>query len=157
MTVKNKADLTSQTNTSFADNSSGDISEGDARTVINEVIESVATFKDAGTFEKNQKIAAGSLAYSASITIDLNNSDYHPFTLTGNPAINVPSNAVAGESFTFAFTQDGTGSRQPTWNSAFNFGSGDGSLDGTPDKRQSVFCIYHSSGDIEATVGEEES
>lgn len=53
----------------------------------------------------------------ASQTLSLANGTIQTWTLTGNCAFTMPT-AVAGAQFTLMLTQDGTGSRVPTWTTA---------------------------------------
>lgn len=156
MTAKTRSALKIDSAANIDDNTTGNVSPQDVRDHVDNIVDSVGTLKDNNTFEKTQRINAGTTAYSASITIDLNESNYHAFTLTGNPLFNVPSNATAGDEFCLVLTQDATGSRQPTYNAAFDFGAGDGSLAGTANKTQVIHCIYHSASFIECVVGAEQ-
>jgi len=61
---------------------------------------------------------------SANITLDLGASVHHSVTLAHNTAFADPSNEVAGQSGSIIITQDGTGSRTASWNSAWKWTGG---------------------------------
>ena len=61
------------------------------------------------------------LTSSASITIDLSNSNNFKVTLGHNATFNNPSNITAGQTGSIFITQDGTGSRTGSWGSYWDF------------------------------------
>ncbi len=61
------------------------------------------------------------LSDGATITIDMATACNHSVTLGGNRTFAAPSNQVVGQSGSIFITQDGTGSRTATFNSAFKF------------------------------------
>ena len=61
---------------------------------------------------------------STGITLDFGASCHHSVTLAHNTAFADPSNEVAGQSGSIIITQDGTGSRTASWNSAFKWTGG---------------------------------
>lgn len=64
------------------------------------------------------------LTDGATITIDMATACHHSVTLGGNRTFAAPSNQVIGQSGSIFITQDGTGSRTATFNSAFKFVNG---------------------------------
>ena len=64
------------------------------------------------------------LSDGATITIDMATACHHSVTLGGNRTFAAPSNQVVGQSGSIFITQDGTGSRTATFNSAFKFVGG---------------------------------
>jgi len=64
------------------------------------------------------------LSDGATITIDMATACHHSVTLGGNRTFAAPSNQVVGQSGSIFITQDGTGSRTASFNSAFKFASG---------------------------------
>ena len=61
---------------------------------------------------------------STGITLDFGASCHHSVTLAHNTAFADPSNEVAGQSGSIIITQDGTGGRTASWNSAFKWAGG---------------------------------
>lgn len=61
------------------------------------------------------------LTSSASITIDLSDSNNFKVTLGHNATFNNPSNITAGQTGSIFITQDGTGSRTGSWGSYWDF------------------------------------
>ena len=61
------------------------------------------------------------LSDGATITIDMGTACHHSVTLGGNRTFAAPSNQVVGQSGSIFITQDGTGSRTASFNSAFKF------------------------------------
>ena len=64
------------------------------------------------------------LSDGATITIDMATACHHSVTLGGNRNFAAPSNQVVGQSGSIFITQDGTGSRTASFNSAFKFVGG---------------------------------
>ena len=64
------------------------------------------------------------LSDGATITIDMATACHHSVTLGGNRTFAAPSNQVVGQSGSRFITQDGTGSRTASFNSAFKFVGG---------------------------------
>jgi len=64
------------------------------------------------------------LSDGATITIDMATACHHSVTLGGNRTFAAPSNQAVGQSGSIFITQDGTGSRTATFNSAFKFVNG---------------------------------
>ena len=64
------------------------------------------------------------LSDGATITIDMATACHHSVTLGGNRTFAAPSNQVVGQSWSIFITQDGTGSRTASFNSAFKFVGG---------------------------------
>ncbi len=61
------------------------------------------------------------LSDGATITIDMATACHHSVTLGGNRTFAAPSNQAVGQSGSIFITQDGTGSRTASFNSAFKF------------------------------------
>ncbi len=61
------------------------------------------------------------LTDGATITIDMATACHHSVTLGGNRTFAAPSNQAVGQSGSIFITQDGTGSRTASFNSAFKF------------------------------------
>ena len=61
------------------------------------------------------------LSDGSTITIDMATACHHSVTLGGNRTFAAPSNQVVGQSGSIFITQDGTGSRTASFNSAFKF------------------------------------
>ena len=61
---------------------------------------------------------------STGITLDFGASCHHSVTLAHNTTFADPSNEVVGQSGSIIITQDGTGSRTASWNSAFKWAGG---------------------------------
>ena len=64
------------------------------------------------------------LSDGSTITIDMATACHHSVTLGGNRTFAAPNNQVVGQSGSIFITQDGTGSRTASFNSAFKFLSG---------------------------------
>ncbi len=64
------------------------------------------------------------LSDGATITIDMATACHHSVTLGGNRTFAAPSNQVVGQAGSIFITQDGTGSRTASFNSAFKFVGG---------------------------------
>jgi len=64
------------------------------------------------------------LSDGATITIDMATACHHSVTLGGNRTFAAPSNQVVGQAGSLIITQDGTGSRTASFNSAFKFVGG---------------------------------
>jgi len=103
----------------------------------------LATFTDNGSVElynsniKKFETASGgvsltggaaanvtALSDGSTITIDMATACHHSVTLGGNRTFAAPSNQVVGQSGSIFITQDGTGSRTASFNSAFKFVGG---------------------------------
>jgi len=70
-------------------------------------------------------VAPGVVALADASTIAVNAALGNDFrvTLGGNRTMGAPSNPVDGQDITFLVTQDATGSRTLSWNSAYDFGA----------------------------------
>ena len=64
------------------------------------------------------------LTDGSTITIDMATACHHSVTLAGNRTFAAPSNQVVGQAGSIFITQDGTGSRTASFNSAFKFVGG---------------------------------
>ena len=61
---------------------------------------------------------------TATVTIDMASSCHHTVDMNGNKTFAAPSNQAVGQSGSIFLTQDGTGSRTASFNSAFKFNGG---------------------------------
>ena len=64
------------------------------------------------------------LTFSTTQAWDMSAGPYALLTLTANTTFSAPTNLTAGAGYVLALTQDGTGSRTITWNSAFKWSGG---------------------------------
>lgn len=78
----------------------------------------------AGLFTKAQGVAPVALSDAASIATDASLSNIFTVTLGGNRALANPTNLVAGKTYIWVITQDGTGSRTLAFGSSFLFPGG---------------------------------
>ena len=93
------------------------------------------------------------LSDGATITIDMATACHHSVTLGGNRTFAAPSNQVIGQSGSIFITQDGTGSRTATFNSAFKFNGGSApTLTTTASATDRIDYIIKSSGVIHCAV-----
>jgi len=93
------------------------------------------------------------LSDGATITIDMATACHHSVTLGGNRTFAAPSNQVVGQSGSIFITQDGTGSRTASFNSAFKFIGGNApTLTTTASATDRIDYIIKSSGDIHCAV-----
>lgn len=68
--------------------------------------------------------ARTAITFATSLTLNLYNFKNGAFTASNNFTVNAPSNPIVGQEGDIYITQDGTGSRIVTWNSAFKFDGG---------------------------------
>ena len=93
------------------------------------------------------------LSDGATITIDMATACHHSVTLGGNRTFASPSNQVVGQSGSIFITQDGTGSRTASFNSAFKFVGGTApTLTTTASATDRIDYIIKSSGVIHCSV-----
>ena len=90
--------------------------------------DTVATIANAHTWAAPQRGTVTDIGSQAStVTVNLDTSNNHKVTLTGNAAFASPtgldSDAI-GQCGSIFITQDGSGSRAPTFNAAFDFPAG---------------------------------
>ena len=78
----------------------------------------------AATWTAGQRGEITALTSSASITIDMANSNNFSVTLAHNTTFANPSNDTAGQSGSIFITQDGTGSRTASWGTDWEFAGG---------------------------------
>ena len=62
---------------------------------------------------------------ASAVTIDMASSTHHQITVNQNTTFNAPTNQAIGQTGSIFITQDGTGSRTASFNSAFKFVGGD--------------------------------
>ena len=93
------------------------------------------------------------LSDGATITIDMATACHHSVTLGGNRTFAAPSNQVVGQAGSIFITQDGTGSRTATFNSAFKFVGGTApTLTTTASATDRIDYIIKSSNVIHCAV-----
>jgi hypothetical protein len=93
------------------------------------------------------------LSDGATITIDMATACHHSVTLGGNRTFAAPSNQVVGQSGSIFITQDGTGSRTASFNSAFKFIGGVApSLSSAANATDRIDYIIKSSNVIQCAV-----
>lgn len=93
------------------------------------------------------------LTSSASITIDLSNSNNFKVTLGHNATFNNPSNITAGQTGSIFITQDGTGSRTGSWGSYWDFIGGTApTLTTTPAAVDRIDYVVLDSTNIQAVA-----
>ena len=71
-----------------------------------------------------QRGTINALTSAATVTIDFNAGNNYSITLGHNAAFANPTNQTAGQSGSIFLTQDGTGSRVPTWGTDWDFAGG---------------------------------
>ena len=76
------------------------------------------------TWTKAQRGEITALTSSASITIDMADSNHFSVTLAHNTTFANPSNDVAGQTGSIFITQDATGSRTASWGTDWEFAGG---------------------------------
>ena len=76
------------------------------------------------TFTAPQRGSITALTSAATITIDLDNTNFYSVTLDTNATFANPSNVTVGQSGSIFITQDGTGSRTASWGSQWKFAGG---------------------------------
>ena len=93
------------------------------------------------------------LSDGATITIDMATACHHSVTLGGNRTFAAPSNQVVGQSGSIFITQDGTGSRTASFNSAFKFIGGVApSLSSAANATDRIDYIIKASNVIQCAV-----
>ena len=93
------------------------------------------------------------LSDGSTITIDMATACHHSVTLAGNRTFAAPSNQVVGQSGSIFITQDGTGSRTATFNSAFKFVNGNApTLSTSANAVDRIDYIIKSSNVIHCSV-----
>jgi len=93
------------------------------------------------------------LTSSASITIDLSDSNNFKVTLGHNATFNNPSNITAGQTGSIFITQDGTGSRTGSWGSYWDFIGGTApTLTTTPAAVDRIDYVVLDSTNIQAVA-----
>lgn len=73
------------------------------------------------TFTAPQRGAITALTSAATITIDLDNTNFYSVTLDTNATFANPSNVTVGQAGSIFITQDGIGSRTASWGSQWKF------------------------------------
>ncbi len=86
--------------------------------------------------------APAALTYAASLTPDLDDGRAFLLTATGDFTLNAPGNLIAGAVFWVRITQDGTGGRTVTFNSAYRFPGGSApSLSTGAGEADMLYCV----------------
>ena len=93
------------------------------------------------------------LSDGSTINIDMATACHHSVTLAGNRTFAAPSNQVVGQSGSIFITQDGTGSRTASFNSAFKFVGGVApTLSATANASDRIDYIIKASNVIHCSV-----
>lgn len=82
---------------------------------------------------------------AATITLDAARGSYHRVTLGGNRTLAAPINPSDGQRLIFELIQDATGTRVPTWNAVFVFGTITNTLTTTAAKRDIFEFVYNAT------------
>lgn len=106
------------------------------------------------SFTAPQRGALSSVAYAASVTLDLSTSNHFSIgALTGNITLNNPTNQMAGQSGVIFLTQDATGSRTISYGTNWLFEGGVDPALSTPANSRDVLSYFvESSGNIYCTL-----
>ena len=143
-TLKNKLDgiatgATNVTNTNQLTNGAGFITSADGgnaatldsldstaflRANAADSASSEITFNGGISIDGKAAANIASLSDGSTITVNMNSGTHHAVTLGGNRTFAAPSNQNVGQSGSIFITQDGTGSRTASFNSAFKFVGG---------------------------------
>ena len=86
-------------------------------------------------------MAFAALTDAATVVIDHAAGVNRKLTIAGNRAMGAPSNGKPGWPLNILVTQDGTGGRQPTWNSVFKFGPGGAPTLGSAAGAKTLVCF----------------
>lgn len=103
------------------------------------------------TFTKAQRAAVGTVAYAASVTLDLSANNHFAIALTGNITVANPTNLVAGQEGTITLTQDATGGRTVAWGTNFKWVGGTAPTYVTTANSKSTY-VYHVVSSTEIIV-----
>ena len=118
--------------------------------VVNQTVTSVMSVS-----QVSFKASKGTLttdADGATVTFDMNASNYHNVVLGGNRTLAV-SNVAVGQSFVLRLTQDGTGSRTVTWFSTISWADSTApTLTTTASKADTFGFICTGSGTYDGFV-----
>jgi hypothetical protein len=97
------------------------ISAGTGIQVVPTLVSNGTNYQIINTFTE---VVADLGTISGTFTPNRNNGTIQKLTLTGNITLNVPTNMAPGQSLTLIISQDATGNRVMTPNSAYKFASG---------------------------------
>ena len=119
-----------------------------------------ANDKKLETTSKGVKVTGGCegnttdyLAVNGAFTPDFGASAYFLITMNANLTINAPTNQAVGQSGSIFLTQDGTGSRVPSFNSAFKWAGGTvPTFTTTANKVDRVDYVVKASGEVHAVA-----
>lgn len=105
-------------------------------------------------FTKQQAATWQTLTYASPIAIDAQLGSLYVVTLTGATAmLSNPTNLVAGQGWTLAVVQDGTGSRLMTYDTYYTFGTeGSPTLTTTAAKIDLISMLVYSTSKILCTT-----
>lgn len=162
MTAKSISDLNTQTATLAPDNTSGEISPADLRTMLTDLADSsynnvtnadsAAAFL-AGTADKvlvaDSVWSAGAevtLTDAATIAVDMSTFINATVTLGGNRTLGNPTNPKPGQTGYIRVVQDGTGGRTLSFASNYEFKGGTApTLSTAASKQDMLFYVVISS------------
>jgi hypothetical protein len=99
-------------------------SDGAAAHLAHEGTDKLSTTSGGVSLSGGAAANISALSDGSTITIDMASACHHSVTLGGNRTFAAPSNQVVGQSGSIFITQDGTGSRTASFNSAFKFVGG---------------------------------
>ena len=91
------------------------------------------------------------LTDAATITWDVDNGNVGTVTIAGNRIMAAPTNLVVG-SMVLKLTQDGTGSRTITWNSAFKWSAGTPPVLSTAANALDIISFFSDGTDLYGTL-----
>lgn len=133
--------------TAFSRTLLDDSTSSEARTTLE-------MYSSAATFTAPQRCALSSVAYSATVTLDLSTSNNFTIgALTGAITLANPINQVAGQSGLVFLTQDAVGGRLITWGSQWIFEAGaNPSLSTVVNAKDALSYFVQSSGNIYCTL-----
>lgn len=80
--------------------------------------------------------------FGSELVVDMRLGQVREFTMTTNHTIRAPANAIAGMILILRLKQDATGSRVPTWNSAYKWAGGAAPTLTTTANAVDIFMFY---------------
>lgn len=120
---------TQSPNTVFAGPASGGVAAPTFRSLVAaDFPAGLAQLAVNNTWTKGQAVSPFAMTDAATIAVDATQSNIFTVTLStgggASRALGNPTGVIAGQNFTFFFTQDGTGSRALTYGANFKFAAG---------------------------------
>src|SRR5690606_36797060 len=94
------------------------------------------------------------LTYASTVAVNLNSGINFSLTLTGNPTLGNPTNAVAGKSGIIIVNQDATGGRTLAKQANWKVAGGEIILDPSPNAKNVLAYYVESPTSILVTVSE---